>query len=261
MKKTEKNTIRFTDEANDDFACNSIRTRPVGSDFKYVRNGILWRVGEFLIYRIVAIPVVFLIGKIMYGLRIRNRKAVKKLKGTGYYLYGNHTQNMMDAYTPSLCSFPKRAYIVTSPDALSIKGLRSVVTMLGGIPVPDGIKGVRPFRSALSTRIGQGRAVAVYPEGHIWPWYNKIRNFPDTSFDYPVSEHVPCIAFVTTFRERRFFKKLHPHLTVTLSDPFYPDPDLPRGEARRELRDRVYSFMTDVASSPDNYEFIRYEKA
>ena len=261
MKKTEKATVRFTNEKNDDFAGNNIKAEPIGPDFKYVRRGFLWRAAEFFMYRIVATPLVFLMGKLLYGLRIKNRRALLRIRGTGYFLYGNHTQNMMDAYTPSLSAFPKHVHIVTSPEAVSIKGIRALVSMLGGIPVPDGVKGISPFRSAIEERIKEGRVVAVYPEGHIWPWYNKIRDFSDVSFDYPVTLGVPCVAFVTTFRKRKIIKNGHPYLTVTLSDPFYPDSGVPRAEARRDLRDRVHAFMTDVASDPDNYEFIKYEKA
>lgn len=259
MKRKER-IVYYSDEKNDDFFSGHVDAETVGADFRFVRRGPLWLASEFVVYRIVATPVVFLISKAFYGLRIRNRKALKALRGTGYFLYGNHTQDMMDAYTPSLVAFPKRAHIVTGPEAVSIAGVRRIVQMLGAIPIPGSVKGLVPFRGAVRYRVSQKRAVAVYPEAHIWPWFTGVRDFDDSSFEYPVECGVPCVAFVTTFRKRRIFKNLHPFLTVTVSDPFYPDPTLPKKEARRDLRDRVRAFMKETVSSPDNYEYVRYIK-
>ncbi len=258
MKRSKM--IYYQDELNDDFANNNIKACEVPSDFTFVNKNILWRICEAIVYRGIATPLVWVFGKLAYGLKIKNRKVIKKLKKTGFYLYGNHTQGVMDAFVPTLCAFPHKAHIVTSPDAVSIKGIRQLVLMLGGIPLPTDLKGYKPFKRALETRIEQNRAVAIYPEAHIWPYYTGIRPFKNTSFSYPVSMDKPCVVFVTTYRRRKIFKNAHPNITVTLSEPFYPDNSLPEKEARQKLRDEVYDFMTSVASGEDNYEYIKYVK-
>ncbi|MBO4213222.1 MAG: hypothetical protein J5894_03820, partial [Clostridia bacterium] len=134
------------------------------------------------------------------------------------------------------------------------------IQLLGGIPIPDNFKGLQNFMKALSLRISEKRVVTVYPEAHIWPWYTGIRPFPDTSFAYPVRDGVPAVAFVTTYRKRKIFSKLPPRLTVTVSEPFYPDETLSRVEAKRKLRDEVYDFMCREASKPDNYAYYAYLK-
>ncbi len=258
----EQSRIRYyTDELNDDFAGTKINTCRVTKDFTFVNRNILWQICEFIVYRLIVTPLVFLFGKIAFGLKIKNRKALKKLKNTGYYMYGNHTQGVMDAFTPSLCTFPKKAHIVVNPDAVSIKGIRQLVLMLGAIPLPTDLKGYKPFQEALETRIEQKKVVTIYPEAHIWPYYTGIRPFKATSFSYPVEQDVPCVAFTTTYRQRKLFKKAYPCITVTLSEPFYPDTSLPGKEARQKLRDEVYAFMNSVADDEQNYEYIKYVKA
>ncbi len=252
--------IYYSDELNDDFAGTDINTCEVKSDFTFVNRNIFWRICEFIVYRVIVTPLVWVFGKVAYGLKIRNRKALRKLKKTGYFLYGNHTQGVMDAFTPTLCTFPKKAHIVVNPDAVSIKGLRQIVLMLGGIPLPTEMKAYKPFRKALETRIKEGKVVTIYPEAHIWPYYTGIRPYKATSFSYPVSMNVPCVAFTTTFRQRKIFKNAYPKLTVTLSEPFYPDASLPEKEARQKLRDEVYAFMVSTAAREDNYEYIKYVK-
>ena len=75
MKK-DKRTVYYK-RTDDDFAGNNIKTKPVGSSFVYIRKNPLWRLGSFLIYRVIAFPIVFVVCKVVFGLRIKNRKAVK----------------------------------------------------------------------------------------------------------------------------------------------------------------------------------------
>ena len=255
-----KKTVYYKDLLNDDFADNNIVPKPVRPDFPFAVTNVFWRILEFFTYRIIATPIVWAIGKIGFGLRIKNRKVLRGLKGTGYYLYGNHTQNMMDAYTPSLVSFPKHAHIIVGAAAVSSPFLRVPVQLLGGIPIPDGVKGKVAFMKSLSLRIAQNRVVTVYPEAHIWPWYTGIRPFPPVSFAYPVKDDVPVVAFVTTYRKRKIFPNLPPLLTVTLSEPFYPDKTLQKAESRQDLRDKVYEFMCNEAHKPGNYAYYDYIK-
>ena len=49
-------------------------------------------------------------------------------------------------------------------------------------------------------------------------------------------------------------------MTVTLSEPMYPDPSLPPREAKRELRDRAYDFMVKTSEEKGNVEYIKYVK-
>lgn len=255
-----KKTITYADPLHDDFAQNGIQAKPVSEDFPFAIRNPLWRVLEFVFYRLLATPAVWLIGKLGFGLRIKNRRALRALRGTGWFLYGNHTHGMMDAYTPTLISFPRHAHIVTGPEAVSVPVVRRLVQLLGGIPLPGSLRGYRPFLEALRLRLRQGRTVTVYPEAHIWPWYTGVRPFPDGSFAYPVRENVPVVAFATTYRRRRLFKGLWPCMTVTLSEPFYPDPALSAHEAKKKLREQVYAFLSQTVSAPDNYAYYEYRR-
>ena len=255
-----KKIVIYHDELHDDFAGTNIKTKALPEKFRYEVKNPLWRFFAFLLYYIIAIPICFLIAKIGFGLRIENRKALKQLKGTGYYLYGNHTQAMMDAYAPGLMCFPTRAHLLVGPDAFSIPVVRHLVHMLGGLPLPDTHDRFRKCMEALEHLTNANRSVTIYPEAHIWLWYTGIRPFGDASFSYTVKQNRPVVAFVTTYRKRKIFKNLWPCITVTLSEPFYPDPTLSAPKARKALRDQVYSFMCERAAAPDNYAYWEYRK-
>ncbi len=250
-------TVYYSDEQNDDFAGTQIVRRRVGPDFPFVHRSPLWRAAAFFLYYFLALPAVFVVNKLWYGMRIRNRKAVRGLRD-GFFLYGNHTQRFADVTCPSLLAFPKKAYVVAGAEAVSIRGIGWLVQMLGGLILPTEVSGMRGFLQAVAQRCRERQAIAVFPEAHIWPYYTGIRPFPAASFDYPVRSGRPAVAFCITYR-KRLLPFLPPAITVTLSEPFYRDPALGDREARQDLRDRAYAFLCEQAKT-NEVEWIRYEK-
>lgn len=193
----------------------------------------------------VMTPFLFLYCKLVFGLRIENRKALRALPG-GYFLYGNHTNTLADAFIPTLLAFPRRANIITSADTVSIPGVRNIVQMLGAIPLANTIEGTRQFLACHApparTRSGRddlsrGTHLAV------------LQRHPS------VSGHVVCLPCARAAARRRrgghlpaekALRALPPRITVVVSDPFYPDPALPPRSARRDLHKKVYSFLCDT---------------
>ncbi len=258
MSHKEKKVIYYTDELSDDFAGTNIHAKPVDDSFKFLHTSLLWRVCSNLLYYGVAVPAVWLFMRVVLGVRFVNRSAVKACK-TPCFLYGNHT-DFIDAFIPNLLSLPHRNHILVGADTVSIPGLRTVVQMFGALPLPTGSKGWRKFLTALD--VYRKRAnVTVYPEAHIWRFYTGVRNFPDTSFAYPIRFGMPTVAFFTAYSKPKkslaFWRKAT--ITVYVSDPMYPLEGVSEPEARRDLRDRVYAFMKEKSALSD-YEIIHYER-
>lgn len=253
--------IVYYDSLSDDFANINVDTKKVKKDFKFINKNPLWRFFSFLLYYFIAIPVVFLYTWLILGLRIHNFRAMRSVRGRGFFLYGNHT-NYLDVFIPPLLAFPHRVYTVASPDAVSIKGLKTIVLMLGGMPVPVDISALGGFTKAVRKRCNDGSGIVIYPEAKIWPYYNGIRPFPDSSFKYPADLRVPVIAMFTAYRERRGLlgALLPPGWDIYLSDPFYPDTTLPPKLMRKDLHDKVYSFMKDCSQLSD-FEYVAYRPA
>ena len=256
-----KKTVYYSDPLKDDFAGTNIKRKNVGHDFVFVHRDFWWKLISFLLYYLIAVPIVWFYTKFVMGLKIENRRALRKLRKTGYFLYGNHTQ-LLDPFIPPMVTFPKKAYTVANPDAVSIKFLKNIVMMLGALTIPTDFSGMQRFISAVETRCSKKNCVAIYPEAHVWPFYTGIRPFLSTSFRYPVKLDVPAVAMVTTYRRRRglfrFFKR--PGVTVTVSEPFYRDPSLSVRAAQEELCRRVYDFMVQTSAAKENVEYIRYEQ-
>lgn len=258
MRK-ERKTIYYKDERNDDFAGTSINSCEVDGSYRYIHKNPIWRAVAFFLYYAFALPLVWFFERVILRVRFVNKKAVKKCRTQHYFLYGNHT-GWYDAFTPNLISAPTRCRIIVSPDTVSIKGLRTLVEMFGAIPTPTTVRAMRNFNSAIEHH-RKSSNITVFPEAHIWPYYTGVRSFPDVSFTYPVRSGAPVIAFFTAYTPPKgFLACFRPaNMTVYVSDPIYPNTALPPHEARAELRDKVYEFMSEK-SRLSTYEVYNYVK-
>lgn len=256
-----KRVIYYRDELNDDFAAtrDKIHVKEVDSDYRYLRKNPLWKAASFLLHKVVAALVGYVLCKFKYGMRIKNRKALRKIK-TGYFFYGNHTQNIADAFLPTLLAYPRKTYIITGRETVSIPIVKRLVPMMGALPLPSTIGGMKNLMESLKTVTEKKCVTAIYPEAHIWPYYNGIRPFTDRSFTYPARLGVPAVGFTVTYRKRRVFKKLPPPITVYVGEPVYPEEGKPVSFNRAKLRQGVYDFMVDTIEKHGSAEYIEYRK-
>ena len=92
MAKNKK-IIYYEDELNDDFAGGSIKKRTIDDKYKFIHKNPFWKLIEFILYYIIAYPLIWFFMRCILCVKFVNLKAIKKHKGT-YYLYGCHTDNM-----------------------------------------------------------------------------------------------------------------------------------------------------------------------
>lgn len=257
MKKKSPKTVYYSDELNDDFAGVKRKTIEIPPDFRYIREGFLWKTLSFVVYRLIMTPIAY-IYKVLLGVKIVDRSAGRG-RTEGCFLYGNHTLLAGDAFIPSLAVFPKKVYVVVGPENLSTKGTKNFLLMSGAVPRPQSIASFKGFNGAIERYISKGNCVSIYPEAHIWHYYTGIRPFLSTSFRYPVKLGAPVFCSTTTFEKRRFLKIPIPKITVYIDGPFYADPSLTLREAEKKLRDQVYETMCENAKK-STYSAIIYRK-
>lgn len=250
-------TVYYTDERNDEFADDNITPKVIDENYCYVDTGIRWRMKRFIAYRLIAMPVAFFYCKIFLHSTFKNRSVLKQVKGQGFFVYGNHTQQIGDPFIPNLLLCPRSIFVIVHPNNVSMPVLGNITPYLGALPLPSNLKAMRNFREAITTRIREGKGIVIYPEAHIWPYYTGIRDFPATSMKYPVELDAPCFAMTTTYRCRRFGRK--PRTVTYLDGPFYPDQNLSPRARTQALRDEIYQTMVNRSRESD-CEYIRYTK-
>lgn len=257
MKEKKQETIYYQNELEDEFSTAKIKTKEIGMDYKYINKNIFYKMAAFFWYRIIATPIAFIYPKIKFHHKVENKKILKKYKKTAYFLYGNHTQAIADAFIPNVLAFPKKVYVIVHANNVSMPVLGRITPYLGAIPIPTDLNAFRNFSNAIEKRVLENHCIQVYPEAHIWPYYTKIRPFKATSFGYPIKYDVPAFCFTNTYQKRKHSKK--PKIVTYIDGPFYPDPNLTGKEQKEELRTQIYNAMVE-RSKLSNYELVEYKK-
>ncbi|MBO5287542.1 MAG: hypothetical protein J6B34_05405 [Clostridia bacterium] len=253
----KRKVIYYEDELNDEFSLAKITPRKIDENYVYVHSSFFKKLTHFFWYRIVAMPIAFFYTKLKFHHKIVNKEVLKPYKRSGYFIYGNHTQDIGDAFMPNMFNITKDKYMIVHPNNVSMPVVGKISPSLGALPLPDGMGAYRNFMKAIEHHINKKHAIVVYPEAHIWPFYTKIRNFPDTSFQYPIKYDVPAFCFTNTYQKRRLSKK--PRIVTYIDGPFFPNKELPLKEQRKDLRDRIYDCMCQRAKKSE-VTWIEYIK-
>lgn len=255
---TKKRVIYYSDELNDDFSGFRIQTKPLKENYQYIRTGRLFKIFEFLFYYGVMIPVVYILQKVYSHQKFANQKVLKQARKGGCFLVSNHTQVQSDSYIGPLATFPKKCFIISNPHVLTVRSLCLGMQAYGVIPLGSTLQEKKDFLHCVETRLAEGKAIIVYPEAHVWPYYTKIRPFDYQAFWYLSRQKKPMFVLTNCYQKRRFFKR--PKIVTYADGPFYPNPDLGEIEAAKELRDIANETMCKRVCEHTTCEYIRYIK-
>ena len=253
-----KKTVYYSDERNDDFAHSQIDVRPLGADYRYIRREWYWKLASFILYRVIAQPLVFLMDKAIYLQCFRNRRVLRAIRGRGAYLYANHTNGMLDAYTPHILRYARRTFIVSGPEAFSIRGIRTILEMLGTIPISTDFRQNVQMKACVQERVRRGNLVMIYPEAHIWPYYTGVRQTGTAPYSFPATDGAPVCTLTQCYKKRLIGRR--PRVVTYVDGPFYPDMNLPLGERKKKLRDQCYETMRRRAAENSTYAYWEYKK-
>ncbi|MGC4018401.1 MAG: hypothetical protein QM793_03670 [Muricomes sp.] len=256
MKHHKEKNIRYFKSYTDDFVESKNQSYQLPKNYLWVHDNIFYRMTSWFLYLLTAL-FAFLYCRLILHVKIQNRWVLHHSRNTGCFLYGNHTQPIGDAFLPVWVFSPKRIYGVASPANLAIPVLGPILPLIGALPLPDSMGGLRQLHEAICLRVAEKNCVVFYPEAHVWPWYTGIRPFPSASFGFPAECGAPSFCMTTTYQKRRFGKK--PGITVYLDGPFYPDKSLSKREQKEKLHKEIFNCMTQH-SRKSTCSYIHYEK-
>lgn len=252
MKKTQ---TYYYKSYNDDFVQSKNQNYKLKENYKWIKNNIFYKIISRAIYFIAQI-VGFFYCKFGLHVQIKNRNILRRYKKQGYFIYGNHTQPVGDVFIPAYVTSSKRIYAVVSTSNLGIPIIGKLLPMLGALPIPETLKDIKKLKEAIQIRIKQRKCVVIYPEAHVWPYYTKIRPFPETAFKFPVECNAPVFSMTTTYQKRKFGKK--PKIIVYIDGPFINDYKLTKKENVEQIHQQIYQTMKN-RSSNSTYEYIKYK--
>lgn len=256
--------LYYSSLTDDDFAnYKAPLTKPVDGTYRYQPRNILFRICAFLLYYVIAYPALWIICKLRFGIKVVGKKNVRGIK-SGVMFYSNHVNALDCAFAMIFGASPRRAYIVCGPDAVHIPFLRTIVRLLGVLPVPSDMAGYRNFNRAIDDKLKARRAVVVMPEAHIWPYCTFIRPYPATSFVYAARNGVPAVPLCVTYRKPKgpFKSRRRPRVTYYVGEPVYPEEGLSIKQNAQNMRDKVFAAMCAFAEKNEValYEYVQTDE-
>ncbi len=143
-------------------------------------------------------------------------------------------------------------YYPTLESNFGIPVVRHLIKLLHALPIPKSIHAKIAFNHTIRKLLQNGKTVHFYPEGSLWPYYEKIRHFKIGAFRFAVENNVPIIPMVYTFRKStgilKYIKK-KPCITLTILAPVYPNPTSDKFEEIQNMKQEVYHKMNSIKKS------------
>ena len=231
----------------------------VDENYKYQKNWF-FRTFQFVFYHFIARPIFFLYGKIALGIKVYGKKKLKNIKG-GAITVSNHVHYVDFMIATAFVKRFRRSHIVSRKENFNVPYVGKLMSAFGVMPLPDTTKANMNFYRQITTKKKKNRFVHIFPEGSMWPYYNKLRPFKSGAFHFSSKNNVPVIPYVITFRKtkglRRLVKK-RPKLSVYICDPIYPDLSKGTRERNDDLRDRAQNAMQKVLDEHGSFEYYKY---
>lgn len=186
--------------------------------FPYLKRGL-----SFFFYYFIAFPLLWVFMIFFMGVRIKNRKKLKNIKG-GAVLVSNHVHNL-DAAMSGMAAFPKKPVFTGIRDNFRLPIAGFFVNILGTVPVPETMDETRIFLYELSKQARSGRFIHFFPEGELIKFDDELRPFKKGAFQIAEEASVPVVPIGISFHPKTsIFPLFAPNRTVlTVGEPIYPD--------------------------------------
>ena len=251
-----KNKTFYYKSYCDDFAVTkNLKSNIVDDKYKYDSKNPFYHVFAFIVYQMIVKPLTWVILKIWFGYNIKNKKVLRKCKNKGYFIYGNHTNYLPDAFVPNIVRHRKN-YIIVNSQTTSIKGIKLLVKALGATPLGDTYRANKNLFKFIKGRINKKQSITIYPEAHIWPYYTSVRPFNPINMKYQIILNTPCYTLSYCYSKRLFIKR--PKLTVYVDGPFYPNSELNSKDRLEELTNTIYNTMKERTDMYSIYSVNTY---
>lgn len=251
--KTSQRNVIYYNSLTDDIVKSKQQDFTLPSNYQIIKRTPLNYLMRFL-----ATGFAYLFTYGVMHVKVIGRDKLFKYKHQSYFVYGNHTQMVNDAFMPLTLFGWKDYYAIANQANWGIPIIGKILLPYGGLPVGKNIKQAIHLLKAVNTLTKEDAHIIIYPEANVWPYYTDIRPFPATSFNFPVQTNKPSFVMTTTYQKRKFSKR--PRITVYIDGPFFPDTSLPKKLQQKKLHDQVFTQLKDRSKKLSNYEYYRYQQ-
>lgn len=225
----------------------------VDDSYDYIPKGFLFPLFSNILYNFIALPILSIVLKVIYDLKIEGRENIKNLQG-GAVSVSNHVLFLDCAMVGVAYGF-RKIYYTTRDGSFKIPFVRKLIKLLRAIPIPSGIKNKGHFVKAIDNLLEDSKIVHFYPEASMWPYHDKIRRFKNGAFNFAIRNNVPVIPIVISFRKpkgiRKIFKR-KPDVTLTILKPTSTEESSQSKEIENILKEKVQKMMEETLKEKQN---------
>ena len=220
----------------------------IDAGYEYIKNGKVFSLFSNLLYYGIAFPILTILNKIVYDLKIEGKENIKNLQ-TGAVSVSNHVL-FLDCTMVGLSFGLKKIYFTTREGSFKIPFVRKLIKLLRAVPIPSKLENKMSFVKEIDKAIKSGNIIHFYPEKALWPYYEKIRKFQNGAFNFAIRNDVPIIPIVITFRNPKGIRKLFKRkkdVTVKILEPIkYVGNEDSEKHCIEELKEQVHKVMQDM---------------
>ena len=195
----------------------------VNEKYKYVPTNIFFRIISWIVYYIIAVPILSILLKLVYDLKIEGKENIKNLQG-GAITVSNHVLVLDCAMVGLAVCGKKKIFYTTQSESFQIPFVRKLIKLLRAIPIPKGVKNKERMVKEISNLLKDNKFVHFYPEAILYPYCNKIRHFKNGAFDLAIKNDVPVVPIVIKFRQPKGIRKIlkrKKDATLKILEPIY----------------------------------------
>lgn len=209
-------------------------------NFKYLKHNLFYTVLGAIVNALILIFIpIYLV--LAFRIKYINKKMLKKVKGKGYVLIGNHT-NILDVGISRTAVWHKKYYALSAPinNFAGFKG--KLLNAIGSLPLTTKLGAMKNLDNAISTILKKGCALSIYPETGMWPQYKKIRPFSRGAFYYASKNNCPILPIITLYRNQNLFEKLFHlknNITIKYLEPIFPKSNLSMRENSEYMKQKA----------------------
>lgn len=220
----------------------------IDENYEFVPKSKIFNICSNILYYVIAIPILSVITKIIYDLKIEGKENIDKINN-GAITVSNHVL-ILDCAMVGLSLKSKKIYYTTQEGSFKIPFVRKLIKLLRAIPIPSQISNKKLLFEEIDKLLKGGNLVHFYPEASLWPYCTKLRRFKGGAFNFAVRNDVPIVPIVFVFRDPKGIRKIFKRkkdVTLKILEPIkINEKSLTKNEAEELLKQQVFSQMEKV---------------
>lgn len=226
----------------------------ITDNYKYICHNWMFNLISSIL-TLVIYPILYIFNKVFLGFKIENKEKLKNVKG-GKITISNHI-HPLDCTMNGIINFPNRVYFPTLASNFKIPLVRHIIRILYAIPIPAKVSQKEKFLEEISKTLKNNKTIHMYPEGALWPYYDKIRKFKNGAFKMAVKSDVPIVPIIYVLKEPKGIYKLYKKkkcINAIVLDAIYPNKDIPMWQRAEEMKQRACKSMENYKMAMEENE-------